>query len=63
MIAHAWLVPAVPLIGYLLLLAMGRRVHEGVAASIGVVATLISLVLSLMIFGDVARGGGQPPYL
>ncbi|MDI3256885.1 MAG: NADH-quinone oxidoreductase subunit L [Kyrpidia sp.] len=63
MIAYAWLVPAIPLVAYLLLLALGRRVHEGVAAAIGVLATLISLVLSLMIFVDVAQGGGQLPYL
>ncbi|MBX6394209.1 MAG: NADH-quinone oxidoreductase subunit L [Alicyclobacillaceae bacterium] len=63
MIAYAWLVPAIPLAAYVLLLVMGRKVQEGVAATVGVLATLASFVLSLMILTTVAHTGWQPPYL
>lgn len=42
----AWLVPTLPLLAFLILVAIGKQLKEG-AAYLGIVATLASLVLSI----------------
>ncbi|WP_067926809.1 NADH-quinone oxidoreductase subunit L [Alicyclobacillus shizuokensis] len=56
-----WLVPLLPLAGYVFLLLSGRRTPEAVAAGVSVVLTGISCVLSLVVFFQLGPepAGGQ----
>jgi NADH-quinone oxidoreductase subunit L len=62
MVQYAWLVPALPLLAYIILLALGKKVQEAAAATISVVFTLIAFVLSFLILNDVVQNGVQPPF-
>ncbi|BCJ87735.1 NADH-quinone oxidoreductase subunit L [Effusibacillus dendaii] len=62
LVAYAWLVPFFPLAAYALLFLFGRRGQEGIVAALGVIATLLSLIVSLLIFGDVAANGYSGTY-
>ncbi|WP_026974243.1 NADH-quinone oxidoreductase subunit L [Alicyclobacillus contaminans] len=50
MIAYAWLVPLLPLVAYIFLLALGRRAPEGVVSSVSVALTFVSFLLSAAVF-------------
>jgi NADH-quinone oxidoreductase subunit L len=52
----AWLVPLFPLLAFLLLVAVGRQWKES-SAYVGIVATLASFILSVLVFAE--RIGGQ----
>ncbi len=55
MMEFAWLVPAFPLLAFLILVAVGKQLKEG-AAYIGIVATLASLVLSIGVWIERING-------
>lgn len=55
MMEFAWLVPALPFLAFLILVAIGKQLKEG-AAYIGIVATLASLVLSIGIWIERLNG-------
>lgn len=63
MVAYAWLVPLFPLVAYLLLLVLGKRAQEGLVAAIGVLFSLASFVVSLLILSNVVAKGAEAPYL
>ncbi|MDQ0189409.1 NADH-quinone oxidoreductase subunit L [Alicyclobacillus cycloheptanicus] len=52
----AWLVPLLPLVAYVVLLALGRRVPEWLAAGVSVVLTFVSFLLSIAIFRGLGTG-------
>lgn len=56
MAQHAWLVPLLPLVAYVFLLALGRRVPEGLAAGVSTVLTFVSFLLSIAIFRGLGKG-------
>jgi NADH-quinone oxidoreductase subunit L len=59
MMRAAWLIPALPAISFVLIFFFGSRT-PGKGADIGIMATAASLVLSVIILGQVAAGEG--PY-
>lgn len=50
MVEYAWLAPLLPLVGYVFLLALGRRAPEGLVAGISVILTFLSFLVSLAVF-------------
>src|SRR4051812_49289753 len=63
MVEYAWLVPLFPLVAYVLLFVLGRRAQEGIVTAIGVLASLASFVVALLIFSDVHANGPGAPYV
>jgi NADH-quinone oxidoreductase subunit L len=59
MMRAAWLIPTLPAISFVLIFFFGSRT-PGKGADIGIVATAATLVLSVIILGQVAAGEG--PY-
>ncbi|PWI57987.1 NADH-quinone oxidoreductase subunit L [Sulfoacidibacillus thermotolerans] len=59
MIGLTWLVPVLPLIAYVVLLATGKRMSEMAITAISVLAVLIGLIISI---GVVAAVGQHGPY-
>jgi NADH-quinone oxidoreductase subunit L len=59
MMENAWLIPLFPLLSFLILLLFGKRLKEA-SAYVGMLATFLSLVFSIMVL--VARISG-PTYL
>lgn len=62
MVQYAWLVPLLPLVAYLLLLALGRKVQESIAATISVLFSFVAFVLSFLIVNDVVQNNIQAPF-
>ncbi|HXF56425.1 MAG TPA: NADH-quinone oxidoreductase subunit L [Actinomycetota bacterium] len=58
MIRFAWLVPALPLVAFFLIVFFGKRT-PGKGAPIGIAAVFAAFVLSLLVLSHVA-GGGEP---
>ncbi|MGZ9586306.1 NADH-quinone oxidoreductase subunit L [Paenibacillus marinisediminis] len=56
---YAWAIPVIPLLAFLVLTAFGRSM-KGAAALLGVVSSLISLVLSVLVLTE--RGTGAEPF-
>lgn len=56
MAQNAWLIPLLPLVAYVFLLAVGRRAPEGLAAGVSVVLTFVSFLLSLAVFRSLGQG-------
>ena len=56
MVQYAWLVPLLPLVGYVFLLVLGRRAPEGIVTGVSVLLTLASFVVSVLIFRQIAPG-------
>lgn len=50
-----WLIPLLPLVSFVLLLVVGRRLKE-TSAYVGVILTLVSFILSLLVFLDQWQG-------
>ncbi|RIV21008.1 NADH-quinone oxidoreductase subunit L [Alicyclobacillaceae bacterium I2511] len=50
MVEYAWLAPVLPLVGYVFLLALGRRAAEGLVAGVSVILTFLSFLVSLAVF-------------
>jgi NADH-quinone oxidoreductase subunit L len=61
MVQYAWLVPLLPLIAYVLLLVLGRKVQEALAASVSVLFTLAAFVVSFLVLNDVVQNGVHAP--
>lgn len=57
MTQYAWLVPLLPLVAYVFLLALGRRAPEGIVASVSVLLTFVSFLLSVSIFSGMGYTG------
>jgi NADH-quinone oxidoreductase subunit L len=55
-----WLVVALPLAGFLLLLFFGKRIGEPVAGYIGSATVAVSFVLALIAAGPIIQGEGDP---
>lgn len=53
---YTWLIPAIPLLSFLVLLAIGKQLKEG-AAYVGILATLASLLLSIGVWIERINGG------
>ncbi len=51
MMEYAWLIPLFPLLSFIFLLLFGRNLKEG-SAYIGILATLISLVMSIVVLAE-----------
>lgn len=56
MMEYTWLIPAIPLLSFLVLLAIGKQLKEG-AAYVGILATLASLLLSIGVWIERINGG------
>jgi len=54
---HAWIIPALPLLAYVILLIFGKRLRETVAATISVLAILVGFVLAVIVMQEVATNG------
>ena len=63
MVAITWLVPALPLVAYLILLATGKRISETLTSAIATIAVAISFILSIIIFIKVAASGPIAPFV
>jgi len=61
MIGMTWLVPVLPLVAYVILLASGRRMNESAAAGISTAAVFVSFLLSIAIVANVAAYGPAAP--
>lgn len=61
MVAFPWLVPAMPLVAYIILLATGKRISETLTSTIATVAVAISFVLSVITVIQVAVLGPIAP--
>ena len=57
MMAYAWLIPAIPLIAFFLILFFGKRT-PGQGAPIGIAAVAASFVISAIILAQVSSGHG-----
>ncbi|MEC1697416.1 NADH-quinone oxidoreductase subunit L [Schinkia azotoformans] len=55
MMENAWLIPLFPLLSFVLLLLIGRRLKES-SAYVGMLATLASLLLSIMVLLERLQG-------
>ncbi|WP_066176215.1 NADH-quinone oxidoreductase subunit L [Bacillus marinisedimentorum] len=51
MMEYAWLIPLFPLLSFIFLLIFGRNLKEG-SAYIGIAATLVSLVMSIVVLAE-----------
>ncbi|UOF91571.1 NADH-quinone oxidoreductase subunit L [Fodinisporobacter ferrooxydans] len=60
MVQYAWLVPFLPLLAYLVVLILGRKVQESIAATVSVLFVLVAFVLSFLILNDVVQNGIHP---
>ena len=58
---EAWLIPAIPLLVYVILLVAGRRISEPVVAGISVSAVLLAFLLAIAVLADVAVNGPTAP--
>ncbi|WP_026962812.1 NADH-quinone oxidoreductase subunit L [Alicyclobacillus herbarius] len=56
MTEFVWLIPILPLAGYVFLLLSGRRVPEAVACAVSVALTGVSCLLSLLVFFQMPVG-------
>ena len=61
MVAITWLVPALPLVAYIILLATGKRISETLTSAIATIAVAVSFILSIIIFTHVAASGPIAP--
>ena len=53
MVELVWLIPALPIAGFLLLLFFGKRIGEPVAGWIGTAAVALSFITSLVVFAGL----------
>ncbi|WP_048601490.1 NADH-quinone oxidoreductase subunit L [Rubeoparvulum massiliense] len=56
MIENSWLIPLIPFIAFIILVAFGRQLKE-FAAYIGILATMAALTISLFVFWEHFSGG------
>ncbi|MCI0183385.1 MAG: NADH-quinone oxidoreductase subunit L [Acidibacillus sp.] len=61
MVGLTWLVPVLPLVAYLLLLAVGKRMSEAATTTISVLAVFIGFIISIGVVSDVAGHGPYAP--
>lgn len=54
MLDYSWLIPASPLLGFILLMVFGRRIGEPFAGWIASIATLFSFIFSVLVFLDLS---------
>jgi len=60
MLELAWLIPALPLVGFVVLVLAGRRLGEPAAGWLGTVMVAASFVVSCVVFAGLAANGGDP---
>lgn len=53
---YAWLVPLLPLVGYIFLLLLGRKAPEGLVAGVSVLLTFVAFLISLSVFRSAGAG-------
>jgi len=56
MVQYAWLVPLLPLVGYVFLLLLGRRGAEAIVAGVSVLLTFVSFLISVGVFTSLGTG-------
>lgn len=56
MLQYAWLVPLLPLVGYVFLLMLGKRAPEGLVAGVSVLLTFVAFLVSVAVFRAVGPG-------
>ena len=62
MAAYAWIIPLLPLVGYIFLLLLGKKAPEGFVAGVSTILILIGLGLSLGVFSSLAGTDGAVTY-
>ncbi|WP_027415200.1 NADH-quinone oxidoreductase subunit L [Aneurinibacillus terranovensis] len=58
MLANAWLIPLFPLVAFVLLVCFGRQMKEA-SAYIGILATLVSFIVAVLVFMKRFAEGAQ----
>ena len=60
MLTHAWIIPLIPAISFLLILAIGKKLPRG-GSEIGIASVSICFVLALGVAAGLIGRGNHPP--
>ena len=60
MVQFAWLIPLLPLLGFIIVGVLNKRLNVAMSGGIASAAVLFSFIISAIIFGEVAREGSIP---
>jgi NADH-quinone oxidoreductase subunit L len=60
MVQFAWLIPLLPLLGFILVGVLNKRLNVAMSGGIATSAVFISFIISAIIFGEVAQEGSIP---
>ena len=60
MVQFAWLIPLLPLLGFILVGVLNKRLNIAMSGGIATTAVFISFIISAIIFGEVAQEGSIP---
>ena len=60
MVQFAWLIPLLPLLGFIIVGVLNKRLNVAMSGGIATAAVFISFIISALIFGEVAQEGSVP---
>jgi NADH-quinone oxidoreductase subunit L len=60
MVQFAWLIPLLPLLGFIIVGVLNKRLNVAMSGGIATAAVFISFIISALIFGEVAQEGSIP---
>ena len=60
MVQFAWLIPLLPLLGFIIVGVLNKRLSVALSGGIATAAVLLSFIISAIIFGEVAKEGSVP---
>jgi len=60
MVQFAWLIPLLPLLGFIIVGVLNKRLNVAMSGGIATAAVFISFIISSLIFGEVALEGSIP---
>ena len=60
MVQFAWLIPLLPLLGFIIVGVLNKRLNVAMSGGIASAAVLFSFIISAIIFSEVAREGSIP---
>jgi NADH-quinone oxidoreductase subunit L len=60
MVQFAWLIPLLPLLGFIIVGVLNKRLNVAMSGGIATAAVFISFIISSLIFGEVAQEGSIP---
>ena len=60
MVQFAWLIPLLPLLGFIIVGVLNKRLNVAMSGGIATAAVFISFMISAFIFGEVAHEGSIP---